>query len=364
MKTVFINGKFTAQRTTGVQRVAACVVEALDGLAPSLAMAKDMRFVLLCPPGPATPVLQNIEVRHIGSTGGRLHFWEQIVLPMASRGALLLNLAGSAPLMKRRQLCTFHDAAVFDCPQAHARAFAAWYRFLFRRLARRARSLLTISNFSKSRLVARLGIAPERVTVIGGSGQHMGRIRGRVGALERLGLTAGGYFVAVGSANPVKNFSSLLRAFAALPERCDARLVIVGDQNPRVFAPDGQAIDVPRVVHAGALADEELKALYEAALGLVFPSTYEGFGLPPLEAMNCGCPVAASHAASIPEACGHAALYFDPFDLGGISAAMMRLFDEPGLREELRTQGAARAANLSWEMAARQVVLGLVAADA
>ena len=101
------------------------------------------------------------------------------------------------------------------------------------------------------------------------------------------------------------------------------------------------------------MSDEELKALYQSALGLVFPSVYEGFGLPPLEAMNCGCPVAASNAASIPEVCGDAALYFDPHAPSAIGVAMLRLFDEPELRQQLRTRGARRAQAFSWEAAAR-----------
>jgi len=252
---------------------------------------------------------------------------------------------------------------VFDCPEAFTPAFGAWYRLVFRRVARRAHLLLTVSRFSKGRLTACLDIAPARVAVMHGSGDHMLSIRPDPTTLPRLGLQPQGYFVAVGSSNPTKNFRALLAAFAGLPARCDAQLVIVGGTNDAVFASEQRPVDGEHIVRAGAVSDEELKALYQSALGLVFPSLYEGFGLPPLEAMQCGCPVAASTAASIPEACGEAALYFDPHSPAAIGAAMMRLFDEPELRQQLRTRGARHARGFSWEAAARVLIQHLGTSD-
>lgn len=352
MRTIFINGKFTAQRTTGVQRSAGCIVEALDGL---LGAEPAVRWVLLCPPDAVLPKVRHIECRRIGRMTSSLHLWEQILLPFAARGAMLVNLAGSAPLMKRRQVCTFHDAAVFDFPQAHTVAFLAWYRFLMRRIVRTASLLLTVSEFSRERLVKWIGIASNRVAVMHGSGGHMVPVEANAGTLERLGLRAGTYFVAVGSANPVKNFQALLAAFAGLPERFGGHLVIIGGTNDKVFAKGdpSERPEPPRIVRAGTVSDAELKALYQSALALVFPSLYEGFGLPPLEAMACGCPVVASNAASIPEVCGDAALYFDPHAPDAIGAAMMRLHDEPELRGQLRERGARRAQRFSWNSAAR-----------
>lgn len=353
MRTVFINGKFTAQRTTGVQRVAACVVEALDRLLLAEAAAGAVRWVLLCPPGATMPVLRHIECRQVGWRVRSLQAWEQLWLPWAARGGLLLSLAGSAPLLAKHQVCTFHDAAVFDFPQAHTRAFGAWYRFLFRRVGRSASLLLTVSAFARDRLVAALGIAPERVVVLHESGEHFLAVVADAGTLPRLGLREGGYFVAVGSANLVKNFDALLAAFAGLPAAVDAKLVIVGGTNAGVFAARPWRLAADRLVQAGSVSDAELKALYGSAIGLVFPSLYEGFGLPPLEAMVCGCPVAASSAASLPEVCGNAALYFDPHSVDAIAAAMTRLHDEPALRARLRAAGARRAESFSWEAAAR-----------
>jgi glycosyltransferase involved in cell wall biosynthesis len=356
MRTIFINGKFTAQRTTGVQRAARGIVDALDRLLFTDASARAVRWILLCPPGAPVPTLRCIECRTTGRREPGLHAWEQFWLPWVARGQMLLNLAGSAPLLKRRQVCTFHDAAVFDVPEAHTWIFGVWYRFLFRIIGRRARLLLTVSAFSRDRLAARIGMAPDRMAIMQESGEHLLSIDADAGTLVRLGLRAGTYFIAVGSANPAKNFAALLKAFVDLPARFTGKLVIVGGIHRGVFAAGDWPVASDRIVQAGPVSDAELKALYQSALALVFPSVYEGFGLPPLEAMVCGCAVAASDAASIPEVCGDAALYFDPRATDAIGAAMMRLHDEPALCDDLRSRGARRAQDFSWDAAARVLI--------
>lgn len=354
MTTVFINGKFTAQAMTGVQRSAAYTVEALDRLLESSG-SPEVRWVMLCPPSARPPALRQIKVRRIGGSLRSLHAWEQFVLPWAARGAMLLNLAGSAPFFKHLQTCTFHDAAVFDCPEAHTWAFRSWYRLMFRHVARSARVLLTVSAFSKHRLVLHLGLPDAVVAVASGGGEHMLPIRPDPGVLARHGLPGAGFFVAVGSANPSKNHAALIRAFEALPAGFAPRLVLVGDGNGAVFKADGAASRSARIVRVGRVPDAELKALYGAALGLIFPSLYEGFGLPLLEAMACGCPVAASRVASIPEVCGDAAIYFDPQSPEDLSAAILKLAGDAGLRERLRALGAERVRLFGWDRAARVV---------
>jgi glycosyltransferase involved in cell wall biosynthesis len=115
------------------------------------------------------------------------------------------------------------------------------------------------------------------------------------------------------------------------------------------------------VLRLGPVNDRELKALYGAAQALVFPSTYEGFGLPPVEAMACGCPVAAARAASLPEVCGDAALYFDPHRIDSIRDAVQRLLDDAALQDDLRQRGLRRAATFRWPAAARALIEALPA---
>jgi len=353
MAVTYVNGKFAAQRTTGVQRVAERLVQALDTQVVG-------PWVLLCPPGAELPRLQRIEARTVGIRGLPLHLWEQLVLPIAARDGLLVNLAGAAPAFARRQVCMLHDAAVFDHAEAYTFGFAVWYRWLFRRLARTAQALFTVSSFSRERLALHLGLAAARITVVPNGSDHLDAVAPDDSVLARHGLLGLRYLLAVASANPTKNIATLVAAFAGLPPDAARRLVIVGGRNGRVFA-DNAADDPPGVVRTGPLGDAPLKALYQNAVALVFPSLYEGFGLPPLEAMTCGCPVAAARAASIPEVCGDAVLYFDPLSVDDIGAALRRILGDEALRARLRKAGAIQAAPFNWGAAAESLLARLSA---
>jgi len=328
---LFVNAKFTLQATTGVQRVAAETLRVLDEALPG-------RFLRLRP-----------------AAGRPSHAWEQLVLPWQARQGWLLNLAGAAPALGRRQLCLIHDAAVFDHPEAYTPAFRIWYRALFRHLARSEALLATVSAFSRRRLAACLGVPEARFHLLPNGADHLQRTAPDPGTLQRLGLTPGGYLLALGSANPTKNFGALTRAYARLAAAPALPLVLVGGEHRRVFA-GGPPADAPGVLRTGSLGDAALKALYEGALAFVFPSLYEGFGLPPLEAMSCGCPVAAADAAALPEVCGDAALYFDPRSEASIAAALARLVGDASLRQRLRAAGRQRAAGYAWQAAGERLL--------
>jgi len=341
MPQIYVNGKFAAQRTTGVQRVAARVLIALDTLVPP------GRWTLLCPPQAVPPVLHRIAVRTVGPAGLPLHLWEQAVLPWAARRGWLLSLAGAAPALARRQVAVLHDAAVFDHPEAYTRAFVAWYRWLFRRLARRASGLLTVSAFSRERLAVALGVPPARFGVLRLGADHLAAVAADDSVIDRFGLRDHPFLLAVGSANPTKNLPALVAAFSQLAAG-PLKLVIVGGNNGQVFAASARP-DPPGVVRTGPLDDAALVALYGQAQALVFPSVYEGFGLPPLEAMACGCPVVVARAASLPEVCGDAALYVDPHDAAALAASLQQLLADEGLRQRLRLAGRVRAAGYRWD---------------
>jgi glycosyltransferase involved in cell wall biosynthesis len=350
--TTYINGKFIAQRMTGVQRFASCLVGSLDQVLPQGA-----DWVLLCPPDHQVPALRNIQVRQVGRSGQSLHAWEQICLPLAARRGRLISLAGSAPLLARRAIAFIHDAAVFDRPDAFAPAFRRWYRFLFRQLARRGVRLLTVSEYSRDRLAHALALDAQRIGVVPEGSDHLVATPTDERILARHKLGATPFLLAVASDNVTKNLPALVAAFGRRRSGTPLRLVIAGGRNERVFAASGASADPPGVVRTGPVSDAELKALYEHATALFFPSTYEGFGLPPLEAMACGCPVAAAAAAAIPEVCGAAALYFDPASQADIGACIDRLVDDAGLRERLRQLGRARASAFQWPASARTLLL-------
>lgn len=351
MPPLFFNGRFTAQRVTGVQRVAHALLHALDRH-PAAA-----RCVLLCPPSGTPPALQRVAVRRVGPAALPLHAWEQAVLPMAASGGRLVNLAGGVPAFGRPSAVLMHDAAVFDHPEAYTGAFVAWYRWLYRHQARRGAQLLTISAFSRARLAAALGVPQARFALMPPGADHLRAVAADERVLLRLGLRGRPFLLAVGSANPTKNLAALVAARARLGAEAPP-LVIAGGANPRVFR-DGEAADPPGVLRAGPVDDAALVALYRHALALVFPSTYEGFGLPPLEAMGFGCPVLATRCAAIPEACGDAAHYLDGPDADAIEAGLRRIVGDAALRERLRAGGPAHAARFGWDAAADTLLRAL-----
>lgn len=350
LRPVFVNGKFCAQRTTGVQRYARHLLMALDA---SLAARPDGRcWTLLVPSGTQAPVLQSIQVRILRWSGpGGLHGWEQVALPWASRRGHLLCLAGSAPAAAARLGSVLHDAAVFDHPQAYSAPFRCWYRWLFRRLARRADPLMTISDFSRGRLAAALQVPFSRLDIVPGGADHL---RGVTPAELPAALGDRRFVLAVGSANPTKNLGALQAAWARVHAPSHL-LVLAGGRHPSVFADAGPTAANERVLVLPDVDDRTLVALYRHADALAFPSVYEGFGLPPLEAMMLGCPVLAARAASLPEVCGNAALYVDPQDVADMAAKLQRLLDDGSLRDELRASGPAHAAALTWGAAAARL---------
>jgi len=347
MTALVINGRFLAQRTTGVQRFATEIVRALAARADR----PTLRLIL---PSDATNPFD------LPATTGRQRGqgFEQLELPRLLRpDETLVGLGNTGPLaLGARQAVVIHDAGAFDTPESYSTAFRLWYRALQRGLAWRGARLLTVSAFSRGRIAAALRVDPARIAVLLEGGEHILREPADTAVLGRHGLARHGFVLAVGTAAIHKNLGAL-GAVAAL---CDARglvLGVAGATDAAVF----QAAGLPAGVRAlGRVTDAELRALYEAALCLVFPSRYEGFGLPPLEAMVCGCAVVAAQAGAVPEVCGDAALWFDPAQPASAAAAIARLLDEPGLREALVAAGHQRAARYTWNAAA-DALLGALA---
>jgi glycosyltransferase involved in cell wall biosynthesis len=288
---------------------------------------------------------------------GRLHgqAWEQLELPRYTRDGVSLNLCNTAPLAGHATVVAIHDAGVFAVPQAYSRPFRTWYRLLHPQLGRRALRMVTVSEFSRAELSRYLGIPGDRLTVIPNGGEHILREQADTGILSRLGLS-GRYVLAVSSHSAHKNFAGVQAAVKHMRSR-DFTLVFAGGTNSRIFNAAGAPARESRVT--GRVTDAELRALYENAECFVYPSFYEGFGLPPLEAMTCGCPVVVSRAASLPEVCGEAAVYCDPANPADIGRALDQVLENSELRSELRQRGIDRAAQFTWRHSGR-ALLGLL----
>ncbi|MCW8086468.1 glycosyltransferase family 4 protein [Sabulicella glaciei] len=348
---IFLNGRFLAQGLTGVQRYAREIARALD------AMVDRPPVALLCPPDARDlDLFPRLAPRIVGTRGGQI--WEQWILPRAARGGTLLSLGNTGPLLAgRHQSVVIHDAGAFDTPESYGTAFRLWYRGVQTTLARRGARILTVSHFSAGRIAHHLRIAEPPATLEGG--EHILREPADAAILARYGLEAERFALVVGTGAAHKNLAALHAAGGALASR-GLVLAVAGAKDTAVFRAGGA--DLPGEVRAlGRVSDAELRALYEAALALLFPSRYEGFGLPPVEAMWCGCPVVAAPLGALPEVCGEAAVPFDPRRPASLGEAVARLADDAALRAGLAEAGRRQAAQFSWDAAARRL-LGFIAA--
>ncbi|HTO94656.1 MAG TPA: glycosyltransferase family 1 protein, partial [Bacteroidota bacterium] len=215
--------------------------------------------------------------------------------------------------------------------------------------AERSTVIVTDSEYSKSEILRHLH--PPREPVVIPCATTIGMYAADVAP----GPTP--YFLYVGGLDPRKSLDTLLDVFCRLRSEgsLSATLVVTGSSRhapPALSAQLREAVSAGHAEATGYVNDRELARLYAGALALVYPSRYEGFGMPPLEAMTLGCPVIAARASSIPEVCADAALYIEPWSPRGIAEAVRRMADDASLRERLRGEGTARAAQFSWEKAA------------
>jgi len=220
--------------------------------------------------------------------------------------------------------------------------------------------VLAISEFTKQDLLRHVAIDEARVKpIMAGLNHLVDRAKlpseAEARAVVRSQKLKEPFFLSVGGLDPHKNFIVSLNAFQALPKELGANLVIVGgfnDPRKQMIEQRLRALGLKSVVFTGYLSNEDLVALYRSASALLFPSAYEGFGFPALEAMACGCPVLCSNAASIPEVVGDAAIQHEPDDFKGLAMSMMRILHEPGLRSQLIEKGFKRSELFTWERTA------------
>jgi glycosyltransferase involved in cell wall biosynthesis len=352
IRRVDINGRFLTQPVTGVQRFAEEILRGVDRqLAASAWLRGLYRFRMVAPRTARDFELEHIPLTRVGRLRG--HSWEQLELPWQAGRKLLLNLCNTAPLATRN-LVTLHDAGVFAVPEAYSTAFRLWYGVLIPVLGRTAVRVVTVSQFSQTELTRRARIPERKMEIVPQGCEHIRRAEPDRRVFGRLPVSPRGYLLAVGSRSPHKNIALLTLALAQLGETAPP-LVTAGGANPRVFGSDGRR-EGQRVHSAGYVTDGELRALYEGACGFVYPSRYEGFGIPPLEAMACGCPVIAARAAALPEVCGDAALYCDPYDASDLARSIRELVGQPVLQSELRRRGSLRAREFTWERASQALV--------
>jgi glycosyltransferase involved in cell wall biosynthesis len=294
--------------------------------------------------------------------------WEQTVLPWPAKGGRQLRIDvlhsphHTTPLAPcgYRRVVTIHDLTFFLLPERYPTTRRLYFQTMTRLSARVADAVIVPSEAVKGDVMRILGLPPERLFVIPEAAAPAFHPQDAV-AIEavrrRYGLE-GPFLLSVGSLEPGKNRERLLQAFARLRAQGLKHTLVVAGQ--RAWRYEGEAPLARRLGLAdsvrflGHVPQADLPALYSAADVFVFPSLYEGFGLPALEALACGTPVVASNVSALPEVVGDAALQVSPLDVEALADAMERLLRDDRLRSDLRERGLERARQFSWEKAARQ----------
>jgi len=287
---------------------------------------------------------------------------EQTLLPwLAARAGvdLVHSLASTAPLWGRfRRLVTVHDLIYARFPEAHAGIRDKGMKVLVPQAVRRSHRVIVDSNSTRDDLVELLSVSPEDIDVVplGLGGVRRETPLPERETRERFELGERRVVLSLSAKRPHKNLIALIGALARIPVEDRPLLVLPG------YPTAHEAELRERAISAGVAGDvrfpawvsaAEVEGLWALAQAFVFPSLYEGFGLPVLEAMARDVPVACSNASSLPEVTGEAALLFDPYDEAAIAAALRQLLEDQPLRERLRARGLARVAEFTWERTAR-----------
>lgn len=306
------------------------------------------------------PERPNIRLRLVRFPFFKRRFWEQFAPLLAGQYDLLHFPYDSAVAWKRgRFVVTVHDVKplIYGADRSRRNLNRFIEDLLIRDKWANIDHILTDSQCSRRDIVEHLSVAGNRITVVY-PGVELGKFQ--PAPLDRRDHGSRPYVLCVAGADPTKNVETLIEGFARLPLplRNSHDLVLTGDFRRRADLRElvGRAGIEKQTVFPGVLSDDRLVDLYQRASLFVFPSRYEGFGLPVLEAMACGCPVICSNASSLPEVAGDAAILVDPLDVNKLTSEMTRVLRDPELRSDLRKRGLAQAGTFSWDRTARETI--------
>ena len=334
---MIINARFLTQPITGVQRYAielALRIKVLDQniqfIAPKNIIHKELA--------------EKLEVKIIGKGIG--YFWEQIELPLYLKkigSPLLINLANIAPIFYTHKITTIHDIAFVKFSKGFHWKFKIIYKFLMPLVVKTSKKIITISQFSKKEIIDYYHINPGKIEVI-----YNGIDARFVPKARKLQEK---YILGVSTLDLRKNFRGLIEAYLKI-NKPNFKLYIIGEKSNTFKGTE--LLKNENIVFLGRVSDEDLVQYYSDALAYIYPSFYEGFGFPPLEAMACGTAVIVSSTSSLPEVCADAAIYCNPYNIDDIKEKIEFVLNDDNLRIELIDCGLEHAKRFSWEESAKK----------
>lgn len=333
---IYINGRFLSQAITGVQRYA-------KELSIEL-LKKDNSYKLIAPKGTLlVPPFNSSNTITVGPQNP--HIWEQIFLPVflkRNNNPLIINFTGLGPIFYKNKIITIHDLSFWEHPEWFSKKYYWFYRIFTPFSANKSKVILTVSLYSKQKIAELLKIASEDIYVIYSAAAHSEKNKREK---EKIILT-------VGSIDPRKNLLRLIQAFKCW-DNPSYQLVIIGGK-PNSLAKQSFTTD-EKISFTGYLSEQELQDYYDIAEMFIYPSLYEGFGLPPIEAMHHDIPVISSNQTSLPEICSNAVLYIDPYSIESIINAFEILSGNRTLQQELVQKGNENIKRFSFKVSALKV---------
>lgn len=347
IKTVYINGRFLCNKTDGISRFSLEICKQLKML------NLDFKIVI-----PKWLEYKNEEGFEIVTFGGlKSHFWEQIDLLMFLKNLdnpLLLNLSGLGPLFYRNQIITIHDLSFYENKKWFSRAYTFFYSIATPILAKKSLKILTVSNFSKNEIIKYLKIEEGKIEVVYNAVANdieKSCFNIKLSPVVNKILDYK-YILSVSSIDPRKNLQRLIYSFLEL-NLVDYKLVLVGKSsshfNIKLLS------DSESIIFTGFVSDSDLSILYKKCEFFIYPSLYEGFGIPPLEAMKNGCAVIASDIPSLKEVCSDAALYVNPDDTESIKNGILKIIKDSVLKSDLKLKGNLRSEFFKWEISGEKI---------
>lgn len=359
-----INGRFLVAKQTGVQRAALNLVRTM------LQIDRENEYVVFTGVGvgPLNEWKQeNVTIVESNIRSGesiRNHLWEQFQLPKLAKKHkvdLLHSPANMAPLFyKGKSIVNIHDLCFVVNPQWYSFSFRTLYTLVIPRLARRATKIITNSNNSRNDLLQFCNIPAEKVNLVYWAVDgHFTNTEEESDADDHL-LQSGDFILYVGSLEPRKNIGKLIEAFLLLRKKnpeLKTQLVMIGGES-RLFAEVKLHIDELKddIHFKGFVGDSQLRAFYRNAKLVAYPSLYEGFGLPPLEAMASGTAVVTSVTSSLPEVVGDAAVMVNPHDVNQLAGAMELVLKDSDFRDQLVSKGFNQVKKYNWYRVARNTL--------